>query len=140
MNVSLNWLAAMLGRPLDAADVAHRLTMACVAVESMEPLHQDLGDVVVGLVERVERHPNADRLSVCQVNDGQTVREVVCGAPNVQAGRRYPYAPVGATLPGGLTLSARKIRGVASQGMLCSARELGLGADQEGILDLETDA
>ncbi|HEX9581076.1 MAG TPA: phenylalanine--tRNA ligase subunit beta [Gemmatimonadales bacterium] len=140
MNVSLNWLAAMLGRPLDAADVAHRLTMGCAAVEAVEPLHQDLGDIIVGLVEQVERHPNADRLSLCRVNDGTQVREVVCGAPNVQAGHRYPYAPVGATLPGGLTLSARKIRGVTSNGMLCSARELGMGADQEGILDLHTDA
>ncbi len=140
MNVSLNWLSAMLGRPLDAADVAHRLAMLGAPAESIEPLHQDLGDVIVGLVERVEKHPNADRLTLCYVNNGRDVLEVVCGASNVQAGRRYPFAPVGAVLPGGLKLEARKIRGVASQGMLCSARELGLGLDHEGILELHSDA
>jgi phenylalanyl-tRNA synthetase beta chain len=140
MNVSLNWLAALLGRQLDADDVAHRLAMLGVGVEAVERLHQDLGDVIVGLVESVQRHPNADRLSLCVVNAGAGPVEVVCGAPNVTAGRRYPYAPVGATLPGGLTLTARKIRGVVSNGMLCSARELGLGTEHEGILELDTDA
>ncbi|HWP36218.1 MAG TPA: phenylalanine--tRNA ligase subunit beta, partial [Gemmatimonadales bacterium] len=140
MNLSLNWLSGMLGRPLDAAEVAHQLTMRCAAVESVEPLHQDLGDVLVALVEQVDRHPNADRLTLCRVNDGRAVHDVVCGATNVRPGRRYAYAPVGATLPGGLKLSARKIRGVTSNGMLCSARELGLGTDHEGILELVTDA
>lgn len=140
MNVSLNWLSAMLGRPLDAADVAHRLAMLGAPAESIEPLHQDLGDVIVGLVGRVEKHPHADRLTLCYVNNGREVLEVVCGASNVQAGRRYPFAPVGAVLPGGLKLEARKIRGVASQGMLCSARELGLGLDHESILELPGDA
>jgi phenylalanyl-tRNA synthetase beta chain len=139
VNVSLNWLAALLGHPLQAEDVARRLTMLGAPVEAVEPVHQDLGDVVVGLVERVERHPNADRLSLCYVNDGSRTQEVVCGAPNVAAGRRYPFAPVGAVLPGGLKLEARRIRGVVSHGMLCSARELGLGTDHEGILELRTD-
>lgn len=140
MNVSLNWLSALLGRKLDAGDVAHRLAMLGAGVEAVEPLHQDLGDVVVGLVEKVDRHPNADRLSLCLVNTGAAQVEVVCGAPNVKAGAKYPYAPEGATLPGGLKLSARKIRGVFSHGMLCSARELGLGTDHEGILELATEA
>ncbi len=140
MNVSLNWLSALLARPLDADDVDRRLTMLGVGVEAVERLHQDLGEVVVGLVESAQRHPNADRLSLCVVNAGGGPIEVVCGAPNVTAGRKYPYAPVGATLPGGLTLTARKIRGVVSNGMLCSARELGLGTEHEGILELATDA
>jgi phenylalanyl-tRNA synthetase beta chain len=140
MNVSLNWLSALLGRTLDPDDVAHRLSMLGAGVEAVEPLHQDLGDVIVGLVEKVERHPNADRLSLCQVNHGSGQVEVVCGAPNVRAGAKYPYAPEGATLPGGLKLTARKIRGVLSHGMLCSARELGLGTEHEGILELVTDA
>jgi phenylalanyl-tRNA synthetase beta chain len=139
VNVSLNWLAALLGHTLQAEDVARRLTMLGAPVEAVEPVHHDLGDVVVGLVERVERHPNADRLSLCYVNDGSRILEVVCGAPNVAAGRRYPFAPVGAVLPGGLKLEARRIRGVVSHGMLCSARELGLGTDHEGILELRTD-
>jgi phenylalanyl-tRNA synthetase beta chain len=138
MNVSLNWLSAMLGRPLDAADVAHRLAMLGAGVESVEPLHQDLGDIVVGLVEAVRPHPNAERLTLCVVNTGSESVEVVCGARNVVAGGKYPYAREGVTLPGGLRLTAKKIRGVVSRGMLCSARELGLGADQEGILELKT--
>ena len=135
MNVSLNWLSDLLGRRLDADDVAHRLAMLGVGVEAVAQLHRDLGDVIVALVESVQRHPNADRLSLCVVNAGAGPIEVVCGAPNVTAGRKYPYAPVGATLPGGLTLTARKIRGVISNGMLCSARELGLGTEHEGILE-----
>ena len=140
MNVSLSWLSALLGRELDADDVARRLTMLGATVESVKPLNEELGDVIVGLVEQVERHPDADRLSLCQVNDGQQVHEVVCGATNVRAGRKYPYAPAGAVLPGGFKLEKRKIRGIVSNGMLCSPRELGLGADHEGIMDLETEA
>ena len=140
MNVSLNWLSALLGRPLDPAETAHRLSMLGAPVDAIEPLHQDLGEVIVALVERVEKHPNADRLSLCQVNDGARVIEVVCGAPNVTAGRKYPYAPVGSTLPGGFKLEQRKIRGVISNGMLCSSRELGLGDDHAGILELATEA
>jgi len=140
VNVSLNWLSALLGRALDADDVSRRLTMLGAAVEGVERINTELDDVVVALVEHVERHPDADRLSLCQVNDGQQVRQVVCGATNVRAGRKYPYAPAGGVLPGGFKLSARKIRGIVSNGMLCSPKELGLGLDHEGIMDLETDA
>jgi phenylalanyl-tRNA synthetase beta chain len=137
---SLNWLSALLGQPLDPDDTARRLTMLGATVDAVEPIHHDLRDLVIGLVEQVEPHPNADRLSVCQVQAGAAPVEVVCGAPNVRAGAKYPFAPVGATLPGGLTLDRRKIRGVLSNGMLCSARELGLGAEHLGILELETAA
>lgn len=138
MNVSLNWLSAMLGRELDPADVAHRLAMLGAGVEAIEPLHRDLAGILVGLVEEVKPHPNADRLTLCWVNLGSAGVEVVCGARNVTAGKKYPYAPVGARLPGGMVLTAKKIRGVVSNGMLCSARELGLGEDHEGILELDT--
>lgn len=130
----------MLGRTLDPADVAHRLSMLGAGVEAIEPLHRELSGILVGLVEEVKPHPNADRLTLCRVNTGQSSVEVVCGARNVTAGKKYPYAPEGATLPGGIVLGAKKIRGVVSHGMLCSARELGLGADHEGILELETDS
>ena len=140
MIASLNWLSALLAQPLDPADTARRLTMLGATVDGVEPIHHDLRDVVIGLVEQVEAHPNADRLSVCVVRAGAAPVEVVCGAPNVRAGAKYPFAPVGATLPGGLILDRRKIRGVFSNGMLCSARELGLGAEHQGILELETDA
>ena len=141
MNVSRRWLEAFLRRPLEANDLARRLTMLGAAVDAIEPLHPGLEQVVIGLVESVRQHPNADRLSLCVVNagSGQT-HNVVCGAPNVTAGKKYPFAPVGTTLPGGLKLEKRKIRGETSEGMLCSARELGLGADHEGILELDTDA
>ncbi len=140
MNVSVNWISAMLGRKIDPQDAAERLTMLGAPVESAERIHQDLDGVIIALVESVERHPDADRLTVCRVNDGTAVRDVVCGATNVVAGRKYPYAPVGSMLPGGFKLEARKIRGVVSNGMLCSPRELGLGEDHEGIMELETDA
>ena len=141
MNVSRNWLEAFLRRPLDARDVADRLAMLGATVDAIEPLAPGLGDIVIGLVEDVVPHPNADRLRLCTVNDGTAVRhQVVCGAANVVVGRKYPFARLGVTLPGGIPIEKRKLRGVASEGMLCSARELGLGQDHEGIMELETPA
>jgi len=146
--VSRRWLEALLDRPLDARDVADRLTLHVAAVDAVVPLHQDLGDVLIARVLEVKKHPDADRLSLCLVDRGGGSGgggrggpvEVVCGAPNVQAGKIYPYAPVGAVLPGGVKLERKKIRGVESNGMLCSAKELGLGADHTGILELDTTA
>ena len=141
MNVSVNWLSEFLRRPLDPAEVADRLGALGAPADAVEPLHAELRDIVVGLVESAVQHPNADRLRVCVVDDGSgTRRHVVCGAPNVSAGRRYPFAPVGATLPGGLRIEKRKLRGEVSEGMLCSARELGLGDDHQGLWELATDA
>lgn len=141
MIVSRRWLEALLARPLDAKDAADRLAMLCAPVDAVVPLHQDLGDVRIARVLEVRPHPNADRLTLCLVDaGGGTPLEVVCGAPNVQAGKAYPFAPVGATLPGGLKLDRRKIRGIESNGMLCSAKELGLGVDHAGILELDTTA
>ncbi len=141
MNVSLRWLEDFLRRPLDVKDVTDRLAMLGAPVDAVEPLHAGLDDVLIGLVEEVRPHPNADRLRVCIVNDGSPERRnVVCGAANVQAGRKYPFAPVGATLPGGLRIEKRKLRGESSEGMLCSARELGLGQNGDGIWELGTDA
>jgi phenylalanyl-tRNA synthetase beta chain len=139
MIVSRRWLEALLGRGLDARTVAERLSMLCAPVDAVLPLHQDLGDVLIGRVLEVKRHPDADRLSLCLVDAGGEPVEVVCGAANVQAGKIYPFAPVGAVLPGGLKLERRKIRGVFSNGMLCSAKELGLGQDHAGILELQLD-
>src|SRR5690348_15209997 len=142
MIVSRRWLEALLGQPLDARDAAERLTVHAAAVDAVVPLHEDLGDVLIARVLEVKKHPDADRLSLCLVDAGGAggPLEVVCGAPNVQAGKTYPFAPVGAVLPGGLKLDRRKIRGVESNGMLCSAKELGLGDDHAGILELATDA
>jgi phenylalanyl-tRNA synthetase beta chain len=141
MIVSRRWLEALLGRPLQGQDVADRLARQVAPVDGVVPIHQDLREVLIARVLEVKRHPNADRLSLCQVDaGGGQPLEVVCGASNVEAGKKYPFAPVGATLPGGLKLERRKIRGVESNGMLCSAKELGLGMDHEGILQLDTDA
>ena len=130
MKASRRWLEAFLRRPLDAKDVAEKLAMLGAPA-----------DIVVALVEAVRPHPDADRLRVCTVDDGMPGRRnVVCGAPNVEAGRRYPFARVGASLPGGLRIEKRKIRGELSEGMLCSPRELGLGSDHDGIMTLTTDA
>jgi phenylalanyl-tRNA synthetase beta chain len=141
MIVSRRWLEALLGRPLDGKDVAERLAHQVAPVDAVVPIHQDLRDVLIARVLEVRQHPNADRLTLCIVDAGGAAPlEVVCGAPNVQAGKSYPFAPVGATLPGGLVLERRKIRGVESNGMLCSAKELRLGVDHAGILELDTTA
>src|SRR5881396_2481159 len=141
MIVSRRWLEALLGRPLEGQAIADRLARQVAPVDGVVPIHQDLRDVLIARVLEVKQHPNADRLSLCQVDaGGGAPLEVVCGAPNVQAGKLYPFAPVGATLPGGLKLERRKIRGVESNGMLCSAKELGLGQDHAGILELDTPA
>src|SRR3989454_8072379 len=141
MIVSRRWLEALLDRMLDARDVADRLTLHAAAVDAVVPLHQDLNDILIARVLEVKKHPDADRLSLCLVDSGGAASvEVVCGAPNVQAGKTYPSAPVGAVLPGGLKLERKKIRGVESNGMLCSAKELGLGGDHTGILELDTTA
>ena len=146
MNISLRWLQDFLRRELDPAEVTERLTMLGAPVDAVEPLHAGLEEIVVGLVEEVRPHPNADRLRVTTVNDGTERRlSVVCGAPNVAAGRKYPFARVGATVPHGkggapMKLERAKLRGEVSEGMLCSARELGLGQEHDGILELATDA
>src|SRR5213593_726861 len=141
MIVSRRWLEALLGRPLEGRDIADRLARQVAPVDAVVPIHQDLRDVLIARVLEVRQHPTADRLTLCLVDAGGSAPlEVVCGAPNVQAGKAYPFAPVGATLPGGLKLERRKIRGVESNGMLCSAKELGLGVDHAGILELDTKA
>src|SRR5881296_3402630 len=141
MIVSRRWLEALLGRMLTGRDTADRLARQVAPVDAVVPIHQDLRDVLIARVLEVRQHPNADRLTLCLVDAGGSAPlEVVCGAANVQAGKSYPFAPVGATLPGGLKLERRKIRGVESNGMLCSAKELGLGVDHAGILELNTDA
>ena len=126
---------------VDEADLAHRLTMIGHEVDGLERHGDDLDGVVVGEIIEVARHPDADRLSVCQVSagSGETL-EVVCGAPNVRPGLKSPFAPVGCKLPNGIKLRRAKIRGVESNGMLCSAVELALGDESDGIMELPDDA
>ena len=145
MNVSLRWLQDFLRRDLAAGDVADRLAMLGAPVDAVEPLHQELAPFVVARVLEVGPHPDpkATKVRLTQVDDGTGAPlTVVCGAPNVTAGKRYPFARLGTRMPGpkGFTIEARPIRGVVSQGMLCSARELGLGEEHDGILELATEA
>jgi phenylalanyl-tRNA synthetase beta chain len=141
MDIPENWLRSYVDPPLDGAALAEELTMAGLEVEERRPVAPHFNGVVVGLVKSVERHPNADKLTVCEVDAGTvpTLR-IVCGAPNVAAGIRVPCALPGAVLPGEIKIKPTVMRGVESQGMLCSARELGLSDDHAGLLVLQPDA
>lgn len=146
MKVSRRWLEGFLRRPLHAPDIGQRLARLGAPPDAIEAVHPGLEGIVVALVESVRPHPNADRLRVCTVFDGSDVRKnVVCGASNVTTGRKYPFAPVGVSVPVGkggspMKIERAKLRGELSEGMLCSARELGVGQDHEGIWELDTEA
>ncbi len=141
MKFSEKWLREWVNPSMETDELAHRLTMIGHEVDSLELHGAGLDGVVVGEVLESSPHPNADRLLVCQVSTGGTeVVEVVCGAPNVRDGMKSPFAPVGSTLLNGSKLKKAKIRGVVSNGMLCSAIEIGLGDDADGIVELDGDA
>ena len=142
MIASHEWLRAFVPHDLAPAEVGRLLGAHVATLDSLEALRADLAPFVVGQVVHSERIPET-RLSFNRVDDGSgELLEVVCGAPNVEVGAKYPLARVGTVVPGkgGMTIERRKIRGFTSAGMLCSAMELGLGADHEGILTLATDA
>ena len=138
MNVPESWLRSFCNPPLSGQEIAERLTMAGIEVEAYEPFGPKFSGVVVGEVVSVDRHPGADKLTVCSVDVGTGKLQVVCGAPNVRAGMKAPLAKVGAKLPG-MDIKAAALRGVESQGMLASARELGLSQDHSGLLELPKD-
>ena len=141
MNVSHEWLRAFVPHSLSPAQVRDLLTERVATVDEIIALRADLAPIVVARVIEAARHPDSDHLWVTKVDaGGGELIDVVCGAPNVKAGALYPFAPSGTTMPGGLKLDKRKIRGAWSNGMLCSARELGLGDNHEGILELDTGA
>jgi phenylalanyl-tRNA synthetase beta chain len=140
MKFSEKWLRTMANPPLDSATLADALTMAGLEVEQREPAGPPLANVVVARIESVAPHPNADRLRVCTVEAGDAERlTIVCGAPNAASGLIVPLARVGAILPNDMTIRDTEVRGVRSQGMLCSAKELGLDDDASGLLVLPHD-
>lgn len=139
MKFSGNWLRTFVNPPLASRALADALTMSGVEVERVEPVAPAFDNVVVAEVLEVQKHPAADRLTVCRVGAGGAPLQVVCGAPNVRAGIRVPLARIGARLPG-IEIKQAKVRGVESNGMLCSARELGLADDASGLLLLPADA
>ncbi len=143
MKLPLSALRAWVEVPWDARELAQRLTMAGMEIESLEPAAPPFDGVVVARILKAERHPKAEKLQVCTVAtssraDAPTL-QIVCGASNARAGLVSALATVGATLPGDVHIRAAQLRGVESQGMLCSARELGLGDTSEGILELPAD-
>ncbi len=140
MRFSDKWLREWVNPPVGAQELAEQLTMAGLEVDALEPVAGAFEGVLVGEVLEVSAHPDADKLRVCQVAIGDDTLQIVCGAPNVQAGMKAPTAVVGAKLPGGLAIKKAKLRGVASAGMLCSARELGLAEDASGLMALPPDA
>ncbi|MEL7312495.1 MAG: phenylalanine--tRNA ligase subunit beta [Pseudomonadota bacterium] len=135
MKFSQRWLESLVGTKLETEFLLERLTLAGLEVDGCEALEID-ERVVVARVESVAQHPDADKLKVCEVTDGTSQHTIVCGAPNVRGGLIVALAQIGAKLPGGLKIRKSKLRGVESAGMLCSGRELGLGEDHDGILEL----
>src|SRR5579862_180072 len=141
MNVSYEWLRAFVPQTPRLPALRDLLTAHVATVDEVIPLRADLTPIIVARVVEEGPHPDSDHLHLTRVDAGTgTLLEVVCGAPNVKAGSMYPFATVGTTLPDGKHIEKRKIRGIVSNGMLCSPRELGLGADHDGIMELQTDA
>lgn len=137
MKFSEQWLREWVQADVDTATLAHQLTMAGLEVDAIGAVAPPFTGVVVGEVLSVEPHPNADRLRFCRVDaGGDRPLEIVCGAANVAPGLKVPVALVGAQLPGGLRIEKSKLRGVASEGMLCSAKELGLAEASDGLMIL----
>ncbi|HEY0661475.1 MAG TPA: phenylalanine--tRNA ligase subunit beta [Lysobacter sp.] len=140
MKFSENWLRHHVPTTASRDELAATLTAIGLEVEDVTPLGESLDGVVVARIVSAQKHPEADRLQVCQVDTGNGTVQIVCGAPNARAGLVAPLATVGANLPGGIAIKAAKLRGVESAGMLCSAKELGVDPDASGLLELPDDA
>src|SRR5437764_8566172 len=145
MKVTLNWLKQYVGFTWSSEELSERLTMLGIEVEGVQKISGEFEGIVVAQVITRDKHPNADKLSLCRVNDGKGERQIVCGAHNFKAGDKVPLILPGSTLPAKageqpLTIKVGKIRGVESQGMMCSPQELGLPEQGDGLLILREDA
>lgn len=141
MKFSEQWLREWVNPAITTQQLADQLTMAGLEVEAVEPVAAELNQVVVGFVKNIDKHPDADKLKVCEVDVGDNNSvQIVCGANNVVKGGKYPVALVGATLPNNLKIKKAKLRGVPSSGMMCSAKELGMAEQAEGLMALPDDA
>ena len=140
MILSESWLREWVNPDLDSDGLAHRLTMAGLEVDAVTALAEGLSGVIVAEIVAAQPHPDADKLKVCSVNTGSDIVQIVCGAPNAEVGLKAPLAQPGDKLPGGVKIKKAKLRGVESQGMLCSAAELTLSEDHDGLLALASDA
>jgi phenylalanyl-tRNA synthetase beta chain len=141
MKFSVNWLREFVDLPKNPEDIAELLTRAGIETKNIETRGANVDNVIVSQITASSRHPNADRLTVCEVDDGSGAkRQIVCGATNYKPGDKVPLALPGAKLPNGTEIRKSKLRGVESEGMLCSPIELGLGEDASGLLILSPDA
>src|SRR3954452_25077427 len=139
MRAPLSWIREFTPVEATTSEIADALNQLGLEVEGIDEPGREIGGVVAARSLEVMPHPDADRIRLADVDAGDGPVRVVCGAPNIEAGMVVPFAQVGAHLPGDFEIERRKIRGQASEGMLCSARELGLGDDHEGILVLSPD-
>jgi len=140
MKISEQWLREWINPPVSSEDLGEQLTLMGLEVDEIEPVAPAFSGVVVARIIDTEQHPDADRLKVCRVDAGGAADEplqIVCGAPNAKAGMHVPLATIGARLPGGHKIKKGKLRGVESQGMLCSAAELELSTDADGLMELQ---
>ncbi|MFL7961738.1 phenylalanine--tRNA ligase subunit beta [Pseudomonas kielensis] len=140
MKFSEQWLRGWVSPQVSRDELVARLSMAGLEVDSVTPAAGEFSGVVVGEVLSTEQHPDADKLRVCQVSNGAETFQVVCGAPNVRPGLKIPFAMIGAELPGDFKIKKAKLRGVESNGMLCSQAELQIGEGNDGLMELPVDA
>ncbi|WP_339733449.1 phenylalanine--tRNA ligase subunit beta [uncultured Pseudomonas sp.] len=140
MKFSEQWLRSWVNPDVARDELVARLSMVGLEVDAVTPVAGQFNGVVVGEILNAEQHPDADKLRVCQVSNGSETFQVVCGAPNARAGIKIPFAMIGAELPGGFKIKQAKLRGVESQGMLCSASELQVSDDNSGLMELAADA
>lgn len=140
MKFSEQWLRSWVNPDVSREDLVARLSMVGLEVDAVQPVAGAFSGIVVGEILSAEQHPDADKLRVCQVSNGSETFQVVCGAPNARAGIKIPFAMIGAELPGDFKIKKAKLRGVESQGMLCSASELQISEDNSGLMELAADA
>ncbi|MDH5473914.1 MAG: phenylalanine--tRNA ligase subunit beta [Gammaproteobacteria bacterium] len=140
MKISEKWLREWVNPAINTQQLADQITMAGLEVDSIESAAGDFNGVVVAQVKSVEKHPDADKLNVCQVDAGGELLQIVCGAANVREGLMVACATIGAVLPGDFKIKKSKLRGVESSGMLCSEKELGMAESADGLMELPADA
>lgn len=145
MLISKEWLESYVDVDVSIEDLAERITRSGIEVDDIVDFTANIKNLVVGYVEAIQKHPDADKLNVCQVNIGETEPvQIVCGAPNVGAGQTVIVAKVGGRLPGGVKIKRAKLRGQVSEGMICSLQEIGLASNvvpkafEEGIYNFST--
>ena len=139
MRISISWLKEFIDFSLSNEEISDKLTM--LGLEAEEGYNtSNLEDLIIGEIKDIIKHPNADKLNLCKVYDGQNTLPVVCGAPNVELGQKIVFAPVGSTLPGNFKIKKAKIRGEISQGMICSEKEVNISDEHDGIMVLNMDA